>query len=171
MAEKLLRSWVGDQLHTLMGYSEGHVVDYIVSLARSSKSPAALLSKLHEADVPKGDGAKRFAEELYSRAPRQQQHKSASSATASAEAAARAHSKETISIMKQNAQYAMVSDGEDDDGEDEVTAAVQRALQEKERERQRAQKKRQRDERESSSVKGSSTGGAGPSSEGGGGGL
>ena len=170
MAEKVLRSWVGDQLHTLMGYSEGHVVDYIVSLARSSKSPAALLSKLHEADVPKGDGAKRFAEELYSRAPRQQQHKSASSATASAEAAARAQSKETISIMKQNAQYAMVSDGEDDDGEDEVTAAVQRALQEKERERQRAQKKRQRDERESSSVKVSSTGGAGQSSEGGGGG-
>lgn len=167
MADKALRSWIGDQLHSLMGYSEGHVIDYVASLSKSSKSPAALLAKLHEADVPKSDGAKRFAAELFSRAPRQQVSSSSSGRPGtSADAAAKEQRKEAIGMLKQNAQYGMVSDGDDDDGEDDVTAAVQRALQEKERERQRAQKKRQRDEKEGS--RSSKGGGGGESSSTGG---
>jgi pre-mRNA-splicing factor ATP-dependent RNA helicase DHX16 len=139
MGDRELKRWVSDQLHSVVGFSEGHLADYVVSLARSAKSSAALLSKLHEADVPKSQAAARFAAELFGRAPKG----SGSSKQADTEKAQR---RETVSLLQQNAQYGFVdADGDEDDGgEAEVTAAVQKQLQERERERKRAERKRAR---------------------------
>ena len=69
MVDRPLRRWVGDQLMTLLGFTENHLTDYVVTLAKSAKNPAALLGKLHEADVPKTQAAQRFAAELFGRVP------------------------------------------------------------------------------------------------------
>ena len=144
-----------------MGYSEGHIADFVVSLSRSVKSPAALLAKLQDADVPSNEATRRFANELFSRVPRTSEGKRNVPTSTVKE-----QQKESVSLLRKNEQYGMVSDGEDD-GEDEITVAVQKALQEKERERQREQKKRSRDDASSkslSSAMGSSTAAAAPSS-------
>lgn len=41
-----LRRFVGERLHTLVGYSEAAVVDYVVAVATKAKSRAALQSQL-----------------------------------------------------------------------------------------------------------------------------
>lgn len=165
MADRGLRKWVADELHGILGFSETHTVEYIVSLARTTKSPAALLGKLAEADVPSNERTRRFAAELFSKAP---QSSSASAASKSGSDARQQH-REAASLVRQNDRYAMVSDG-DDDGEDEVQAAVQKALQEKEKERQRAQRKRARAEEATERERTSHTAGAGAGGADGGGG-
>jgi hypothetical protein len=40
MDDKTLRSWVSDQLHALLGYSEGATVAYIVGLGDHPSTPA-----------------------------------------------------------------------------------------------------------------------------------
>lgn len=132
----LLRDWVSDQLHSLLGYSEGYLADYVTSIASTEASAASLLTKLHSADIPTTPAACKFAEELFRRAPRQQQQGSSSKAR---EAADR---KEKVALLKKNEAYAMVDDEDDEAAETE--AAVQRTLQERERERLRAQRKRAR---------------------------
>ena len=44
--------WVGDELHALLGYSDGTTVQYLVALAKKAKSPAALLDAMKSVDVP-----------------------------------------------------------------------------------------------------------------------
>jgi pre-mRNA-splicing factor ATP-dependent RNA helicase DHX16 len=131
-----LRDWVSDQLHSLLGYSEGYLADYVTSIASTEVSAASLLAKLHAADIPTTPAARKFAEELFGRAPRQQQPGSSSRAKEAAE------QKEQVALLKKNESYAMVDDEDDEAAETE--AAVQRALQERERERLRTQRKRAR---------------------------
>ena len=143
MSDKELRRWVGDSLHGVLGFAENHLTDYVVSLAKNAKSASALLSKLHEADVPKTSATQRFAADLFGRIPR--------GAAGKAPDAALEQRREAVNALKQNASYGFIdADGDDNDdgGEAEVTAAVQRELAERERERQRKERKRARaDER------------------------
>ena len=127
-----LTTWVSDQLHGILGYSQSHLADFVVSLAKQERSAQGLLAKLAEADVPDTAATRKFAAELFSRAPR------GGGSSATGLSASERQRREAVSLLKQNEKYGMVSDG--DDEEDEVTAAVQRALQEKERERKRLEK-------------------------------
>ena len=130
-----LKTWVSDQLHTLVGFSEANLADYVCGLANKQRSAQGLLTALHEADVPDNAATRRFASELWSRVPRQK-----------AASADKARDKETIALNKHNDSYRPVeADGADE--ADEVTAAVQQALAAKEKERRRSEKherKRQR---------------------------
>ena len=140
MADRELKRWVSDRLHSVLGYAEGHLADYVVSLAKGAKSTAALLGKLHEADVPKSEATSRFAAELFGRIPR------AGGSSSKPADASREQRKETIGLLRQNESYGFVdADGhEDDGGEAEMTAAVQKQLREREKERQRDKRKRSR---------------------------
>ena len=70
MADPALKTWVSDQLHSLVGFSEGYLADFVCSLAFKQRTAAGLLGALHEADVPDTAATKRFAAELWSRVPR-----------------------------------------------------------------------------------------------------
>ena len=151
-----LRAWVNDQLHSVLGYAEGHTVDYVLSLAKSAKTPQALLAKLADADVPSNSTTQRFAVDLFNRVPR--------GSAAPKVDAAREQRKETIAMLKKNEQYGMVSDGDDDDGgEAEAAAAVQRALQEKEKERKRERKRARAEEKAGGKKGAADDAGGGPS--------
>eukprot|EP00964_Phaeocystis_antarctica_P028937 scaffold16299_cov63-Phaeocystis_antarctica.AAC.2 len=130
-----LKTWVSDQLHTLVGFSEANLADYVCGLANKQRSAQGLLTALHEADVPDNAATRRFASELWSRVPRQK-----------AASADKARDKETMALNKHNDSYRPVEADEADEA-DEVTAAVQQALAAKEKERRRSEKherKRQR---------------------------
>ena len=130
-----LKTWVSDQLHTLVGFSEANLADYVCGLANKQRSAQGLLTALHEADVPDKPETRRFASELWSRVPRQK-----------ATSADKARDKETMALNKHNDSYRPVEADEADEA-DEVTAAVQQALAAKEKERRRSEKherKRQR---------------------------
>ena len=43
MSEKDLRRWVSDNLHDVLGFTENHLTDFVVSLAKSAKSSTGLL--------------------------------------------------------------------------------------------------------------------------------
>jgi len=141
------RRWVEDKLHSIVGFAEGHLADYVCSLASSEKSVQGLLAKLKAADVPMNAATNKFAEELFARVPRRP-----SSNTSSKLAEQR---KSTVALNKQNEQYKMLDDDDDDDEENEAEAAVQRALQlkQKEKERERAQRKRGRAEEKAPAAK------------------
>jgi len=65
-----LVEWVGDSLHSLLGFTDRTLAQYFVAVAAKAKNPAALLSELEGNDVPVSDAARSFAVELYKRAPR-----------------------------------------------------------------------------------------------------
>lgn len=136
-----LKTWVSDRLHSLLGFSEGYLADYVCGLAGSEPSVSSLLSKLEQADVPVNDASRRFAAELFQRAPRK-------ASTSSAASAAKAQRREAVELLRKQEKYAMVDDDGAEDEEAEVAAAVQAALHAKEKERKRAERrgKRGRDE-------------------------
>ena len=70
MGDRELKRWASDQLHELLGFSQGYLADYVLSLARKERTVAGLVKALGEADVPGGERTQRFARELIERTPR-----------------------------------------------------------------------------------------------------
>eukprot|EP00879_Flechtneria_rotunda_P010545 GHRR01011025.1.p1 GENE.GHRR01011025.1~~GHRR01011025.1.p1 ORF type:complete len:1017 (+),score=386.99 GHRR01011025.1:232-3282(+) len=68
-SDRELRTWVADQLHTLVGYSDKTVADFILASAKKSKDGHALVKSLSAFDI-KGNGVHSFAEDLLLRLPR-----------------------------------------------------------------------------------------------------
>ena len=68
MASSDLKTWVSDQLHEVLGYSDSNVADYIVAAAQKSTSPDALKDRICAvADVPAGARATQFYAALHAR--------------------------------------------------------------------------------------------------------
>ncbi|XP_065005349.1 pre-mRNA-splicing factor ATP-dependent RNA helicase DEAH1-like isoform X3 [Musa acuminata AAA Group] len=67
--ESYLRTWVSDKLMSLMGYSKGVVVQYVIRLSKESPSPADLMCKLVEFGFSSSTETRSFAEEIYAKVP------------------------------------------------------------------------------------------------------
>ncbi|CAL9155851.1 unnamed protein product, partial [Musa hybrid cultivar] len=67
--ESFLRTWVSDKLMSLMGYSKGVVVQYVIRLSKESPSPADLMCKLVEFGFSSSTETRSFAEEIYAKVP------------------------------------------------------------------------------------------------------
>ncbi|KNC70414.1 hypothetical protein SARC_17058, partial [Sphaeroforma arctica JP610] len=66
MSDKSLIQWVGDQLHELVGISERLIVQFLVDMATSAKTPEWLLKQLIESEsLPDNEKAKVFTNELF----------------------------------------------------------------------------------------------------------
>ena len=61
--------WVTDQLYSILGFAEKHVVDFIIGLAQESSSAHSLLEELEAFEVPRNERTLQFAQELLSRVP------------------------------------------------------------------------------------------------------
>lgn len=66
-----LKTWVSDQLMSIMGFSQPTVVQYMIGLSKKANSPADVVGKLVEYGLPSSSDTHTFAEELFSRVPRQ----------------------------------------------------------------------------------------------------
>ncbi|CAA7038978.1 unnamed protein product [Microthlaspi erraticum] len=69
MAGESLRSWVSDKLMVVLGYSQPAVVDYLIAMAKSSRSPSELVSELLDCGFS-SDDALAFSQDLCARLPR-----------------------------------------------------------------------------------------------------
>ncbi|XP_031258562.1 pre-mRNA-splicing factor ATP-dependent RNA helicase DEAH1 isoform X3 [Pistacia vera] len=67
-----LKTWISDELMSLLGYSQPTIVQYIIGLSKQATSPDDLRAKLEEeCDFPKsGDTTLRFAQEVFHKVPR-----------------------------------------------------------------------------------------------------
>ena len=45
------RTWCSDALHSLLGYSDSSLSSYLISIAKSARSPADIVSTLREGGV------------------------------------------------------------------------------------------------------------------------
>ncbi len=68
-SDRELRTWVADQLHGLVGFSDKTIADFILAKAKTAKDPVGLVSSLAAVEVPSNPSTKAFAAELLSRLP------------------------------------------------------------------------------------------------------
>ena len=100
-----LSSWVSDQLHDVLGFSDKHTTEYLISLAKSATDSQSLVRRISEGfDVDKKMIG--FANDLWAKVPHKQQ----------AENPYRARERALVEQQQKFANYSMVSD-DDDDGE------------------------------------------------------
>lgn len=107
-----LNNWVSDKLHDILGFSDKHTVEYLLSLSKSTKSSDIFREKL-QGFLGSGDGnILSFANDLWQRVPHQEVGENPN----------RARERELVAQQKHNMSYRMLSDDDDDD--DEVTNAM-----------------------------------------------
>lgn len=67
-----LNAWVTDRLHDVLGFSDKHTVEYLVSLGQSTKTSALFREKLQAFLGPLNSDAVSFANDLWERVPREE---------------------------------------------------------------------------------------------------
>ncbi|KAK9116542.1 hypothetical protein Sjap_015489 [Stephania japonica] len=102
-----LRTWVSDQLMSLLGYSQPAVVKYVIGLTKQASSPADLMGKLSEFELSASREASLFAQEIFARVP----HKVAGLSSYQKE------EREAATLVRKQKSYAIIdADDEDDNG-------------------------------------------------------
>ncbi|KAK3746392.1 hypothetical protein QZH41_018203 [Actinostola sp. cb2023] len=102
-----LSSWVSERLHDVLGFSDKHTAEYLISLAKSSTSSGSMLQKISE-NLGGDEKMLGFAGELWDKIPHKQQptlHPY------------RVKEKALIEQKKKYSDYKLLSDDDDDDDE------------------------------------------------------
>ncbi|XP_032225192.1 pre-mRNA-splicing factor ATP-dependent RNA helicase DHX16 [Nematostella vectensis] len=102
-----LSSWVADKLHDVLGFSDKHTSEYLLSLAKSSESSEEMVSKISDS-FGADEKLVGFAKEMWSRVPHKQQ---------TTENPYRAREREILKQREKFASYKLLSD---DDEEEEA---------------------------------------------------
>eukprot|EP00954_Amorphochlora_amoebiformis_P000705 54804-Amorphochlora_amoeboformis.AAC.1 len=126
-----LRQWVNDELQDLMGFSDGTTADYLIAMATKASSSDSLAKELKRFGAKADGKTKRFASELFSKAPRKR-------ASTSSRAYQKTESKKKA-LLRKNAAYALL----DDDSEDEAPAPIRKRKLSKKIKKTSKKKKRQ----------------------------
>ncbi|CAH8254332.1 unnamed protein product [Arabidopsis lyrata] len=107
MVSNDLKTWVSDKLMVLLGYSQAAVVNYLIAMAKKTKSPTELVGELVDYGFSSSGDTRSFAEEIFARVPRKsagvnlyQQHEA-----------------EAAMLVRKQKTYALL---DADDDEDEV---------------------------------------------------
>ncbi|CAA0262538.1 unnamed protein product [Arabidopsis thaliana] len=107
MASNDLKTWVSDKLMVLLGYSQAAVVNYLIAMAKKTKSPTELLGELVDYGFSSSGDTRSFAEEIFARVPRK---------TAGVNLYQK-HEAEAAMLVRKQKTYALL---DADDDEDEV---------------------------------------------------
>ena len=67
-----LNTWVSDKLHDILGFSDKHTVEYLVSLGQSTKTSESFREKLQGFLGPLDGEVLNFANDLWQRVPHQE---------------------------------------------------------------------------------------------------
>ncbi|KAL3617822.1 Pre-mRNA-splicing factor ATP-dependent RNA helicase DEAH1 [Castilleja foliolosa] len=62
-----LKTWVSDNLMSLLGYSDPTMVQFVITLSKKASSPSEIVKQLSELDVSSSSGTFTFAKEIFSR--------------------------------------------------------------------------------------------------------
>eukprot|EP00730_Choanoeca_flexa_P019311 TRINITY_DN9428_c0_g1_i1.p1 TRINITY_DN9428_c0_g1~~TRINITY_DN9428_c0_g1_i1.p1 ORF type:complete len:1047 (+),score=367.15 TRINITY_DN9428_c0_g1_i1:142-3282(+) len=100
-----LKTFVSDELHDLVGYSDGTVADFIVATAKRSGSKEQLLSSLTGTGTLSNSGkTQAFVDSLWSQLPSKSGAKTSRN---------RQREQEAVAMQKRNASYALLDDDDD----------------------------------------------------------
>mmetsp|Transcript_10759 Transcript_10759/g.14008 ORF Transcript_10759/g.14008 Transcript_10759/m.14008 type:complete len:1072 (+) Transcript_10759:95-3310(+) len=131
-SDKIVENWVSDQLHSLLGYSERSVAQYLVALAKRASSSSALYNQLLENDLKPGDATQSFANQLFNRVP----HAVLKKASAPQQPS-------NAELMYQSMQYEMLgSEGSSDSDSQARARKKQRKLEKKQKKKERKIRKK-----------------------------
>jgi hypothetical protein len=108
MGDRELKTWVKDQMHNLVQYSDGIVANYLISKAKECRDKGsgvpAFVSSLSQFDIPtSGPAVQAFAQGLFSRLPQPGGNKSAY----------KQQEHQAKSVLKRNRAYGLLDDEED----------------------------------------------------------
>src|SRR5690242_13337941 len=95
-----VETWVSDNLHDIVGYTDGVVVEYVLGVARTATSEKGLLEKLAEFDVPVTDKTRAFARTLLQKLPGR--------TAATARRGPSEADRQALALLKKNAAYQLV---------------------------------------------------------------
>jgi pre-mRNA-splicing factor ATP-dependent RNA helicase DHX16 len=104
-SDKELRGWVSDQLHSLVGFSDRTVADFVLASAKKAKDPSSLLNSLAAFGVPAGSSGQAFAEGVLARLPRASKGPSA----------AQLQQQQARQLVKRSRKYGLLDDEDDAD--------------------------------------------------------
>lgn len=65
-----LKKWVSDRLISLLGYSQGTVVQYVISMSKNASSPAEIVNKLSDVGLSSSSETHTFAQQIFARIDR-----------------------------------------------------------------------------------------------------
>ncbi|XP_067933962.1 pre-mRNA-splicing factor ATP-dependent RNA helicase DHX16-like [Watersipora subatra] len=126
-----LERWVGDRLHDIVGISDKMIVQYILGLAKSAKSPADYIEKLRNTEaLDINEKIVSFSQELFTKLPTRQ---------SAVKLLERQKREEALAFQKRNQSYNLI----DSDSDQEETPKTLQKL-------KRNKKRQLRDKREGS---------------------
>lgn len=96
--QRELVKWVSEQLHSLVGYSEKNLSEYIVGIASKAKNSHDLHQKMVADDIPDTPALSRFCHEIFSLKPRSDVKKSTKSSN-----------KTNADVLRESERYETVS--------------------------------------------------------------
>ncbi|CAA7026587.1 unnamed protein product [Microthlaspi erraticum] len=105
MASNDLKTWVSDKLMVLLGYSQAAVVNYLIAMAKKSKSPTQLVGELVDYGFTSSGETRSFAEEIFARVPRK----------AAAVNLYQQHEAEAAMLARKQQTYALLDADDDED--------------------------------------------------------
>lgn len=100
--DKALKKWVADKLHDILGYSDGTVAAFIVSVAKKHTSPDSLATALRQQGLPATDATTAMARDLLARLPR--------AGAPVGPSAAQIEARQAKQLLKKNATYGLLDD-------------------------------------------------------------
>ena len=107
--DKKLREWISDNLYSLLGYSQSHLVSFMLGIAKKASSPSQIVSHLLDYGLPSSPDTQRFADELFRKIPR----KSSSAPNVYKQA-----ERDAAELVRKQKQY-QILDADDEDEEEE----------------------------------------------------
>ncbi|KAI9105400.1 pre-mRNA splicing factor [Phlyctochytrium arcticum] len=143
MSDPTLRTWVSDNVMTLLGMSERTVVDFVIAAAESAKSEVGLRRSLEAAELPPTDETQRFVRQLFTRVDRRSGSRAPGAGASSQNKAARkAAERESVKLIQKNQQFGLLVDDDEDEAEGGRKAAAARGEDGKRREKKDKKEKR-----------------------------
>jgi len=106
--DRELRNFVADSLDALLGFSEGALIGYVISLGKKASSAQQLAGQLQAQGLPPGSSTTSFAQDLLSRLP------SSRSKAAAAGDGSRQKERKAAATVRKNATYSMLEDSDEE---------------------------------------------------------
>ncbi|EFH55805.1 hypothetical protein ARALYDRAFT_345267 [Arabidopsis lyrata subsp. lyrata] len=126
MGSNDLNTWVSDKLMVLLGFSQTAVVQYLIAMAKKSKSPDELVRELVDYGFSLSGDTRAFAEEIYARAPRK---------TAGVNLYQQQEAEAAMLLKKQKTFSLLEADRDEDEGYVEKQSALETGKSDKSRKR------------------------------------
>lgn len=102
--DKEVKSWIAGQLHGLLGFSEGHVASYILTVAKKHSSADSLAVVLRQQGLPASAETNAFASQLLSKLPRK--------GSAGTQPTYATQTRQVRELIKKNQTYGLLDDDE-----------------------------------------------------------